>query len=104
MTTKHVVSTTFTYGVRDRVDVSNFCDDVDIPDITTIQLDNLLPTSTDENSIRNNFSVLVGRVLCKYVPFFKNYGKGLERHILHEHLREMSQKSEVVSSELNWCA
>lgn len=90
--------------MHDKVDVSNFCDDVDIPDITTIQLDYLLPTFTDENSIRLIYSSLVGRFLCKYVPFFKDYGKGLERHILHQHSREMSQKSEVLSSELNWCA
>ena len=54
--------------------------------------------------IRLIFSSLVGRFLCKYIPIFKDYGKGLERHILHQHSIEMSQKSEVVSSELNWCA
>ena len=31
------------------------------------------------------------------MPFFKKFGSGLERHLVHERYEEMSAKSEVVS-------
>ena len=37
-----------TYAVRDHVDLSAFSNEVKHPDLHAIQLDNLLPTSTDE--------------------------------------------------------
>ena len=32
------------------------------------------------------------------MPFFKEFGAGLERHIRHEYYEEVSVKSEVVSA------
>lgn len=34
----------------------------------------------------------------KHMPFFKEFGRGVERHIRHEYYKEMSAKSEVVSA------
>ena len=67
-----------TYAVRDRVDLSAFSNEVKLPDLNAIQLDNLLPTSTDEIQIRNNFVTLVCRTLKKYIPFFAKLGKTLK--------------------------
>lgn len=75
-----------TYAVRDRVDLSSFSDQSQIPDIASIQLVNFLPTGSDERAIQRNFATLVARTLKKYMPFFSKFGQGLERHILHEYL------------------
>lgn len=89
-----------TYAVRDRVNLSDYSSEQRLPDISTIQLDNLLPSKDDETTIRKNFAVLAGRTLMKYVPFFAKLGKGLERqHILHEFSSEMACKSEVVGKQ-----
>ena len=39
---------------------------------------------------------MIGRVLKKNMPFFKRFGDGLEKHILHEFSDQMSTKSEVI--------
>lgn len=85
------------YAVRDRVDVSRFSSDHKVPDLTSIKPDLLLPTSCDEAKLRENFAILVARTLMKYMPFFAKFGRGLEKHIVHEFSTEMAQKSEVVS-------
>ena len=85
------------YAVRDRVDLTNFSSDIHLPDIGSIQLSNFLPSSQDETVLRSNFSILIGRILMKYIPFFEKFGQDcLERHIMHEYSEEMSKKSEVV--------
>lgn len=86
-----------TYGVRDRIDLSAFSSEIKVPDVSSIQLENFLPSSRDEKIMKKNFGVIIGRILVKFVPFFKKFGKGLERHIQHEYSEEMSRKSEVVS-------
>lgn len=82
--------------MRDRVDISSLSSESKMPDADSIQLDNLLPNSEDEEAIRQNYAVLVARTLVKYAPFFSKFQKALERHILHEHSAEMARKSEVV--------
>ena len=84
-----------TYAVRDRVDMSQFSDNVNIGEIP---LQEILPTCQDEVIMRANLALLVRRVLAKYMPFFGALAKGLERHITHEFSKEMSQKSEVVNA------
>ncbi len=86
-----------TYALRDRVDLSTYSNEVRMPVLDSVQLDNFLPTSTDEKVIMNNFGVLVGRILMKNIPFLQQFGKGLEKHILHEYTEEMASKSDVVS-------
>ena len=84
------------YAVRDRVDMSTFSNDAQLPVASAVNLQDLLPTSSDEVTMRENFVTLVGRTLTKYMPFFSELGKGLQRHIPHEFSHEMGQKSEVV--------
>lgn len=85
-----------TYAVRDRVDVSSYSSESKLPDIKSMQLDNLLPSLLDDKVLTHNFAVLVGRTLNKYMPFFSKFGKGIDRHIVHEYSSEMAKKSEVV--------
>ena len=86
-----------TYAVRDRVDMSQFSGTSGNVDFGEIRLQEILPTCRDEVALRDNFAILVGRVLAKYMPFFATLAKGLERHIPHDFSAEMSQKSEVVN-------
>lgn len=86
------------YAVRDRVNMDNFDDSVHTPDITAVDLEVLLPSKEDEADLYANMGILIARILKKYIPFFKEFGKGVERHIMHENSEEMSRKSSVVSS------
>ena len=65
-----------------------------LAEVTLSDLKAILPTSEDQESLRKNFSFLIARVLKKHMPFFKEFGRGLERHLVHEHYSEMSEKSE----------
>ena len=56
-----------------------------------------LPSKSDRSEFTKYFSFLVARVLLKHMPFFENFGSGLERHIQHKFYEEMGQTSEVVS-------
>ena len=85
------------YGVRDRIDLTNYDDQQPIPDISSICIDKLLPSKEDELALCANFCILIAQVLKKHMPFFKEFGNGLERHIRHEYYEEMSSKSNVVS-------
>ena len=53
------------YAVRDRIDLSQFSDEVKIPDVKSIQLDSILPTIEDEEMLKNvntcHFSRSLGR-------------------------------------------
>ena len=42
-------------------------------------------------------TISVARILKRHIPFFAEYGKGIERHISHRFTEEMSQKSTVIS-------
>lgn len=85
------------YAVRDRIDLSKYEDNPSLPDIASINTDQLLPSEEDAQTLRSNFAMHIARVLKKHMKFFRQFGSGLERHIRHEYYAEMSKKSEVVS-------
>ena len=85
------------YAVRGRVDLTEVSDAKKVPDVKAIQLQELLPTSNDTKELQRNFSIPIARTLKKHMPFFKMFGKGVERHIEHQFQKQTSQKSEVVS-------
>ena len=84
-----------TYAVKDRVDLSSISD-LAVCHETCINIEAILPSIADMKEIRKNIGVLFARVLKKYMPFFNQYGKGVEKHIRHQFSSEMSKKSEVV--------
>ena len=85
------------YAVRDRLNLDDCDDSGSTPDLSSIDLELLLPSKDNETQIRNSMGILIARVLKKHIPYFEKYGKGVERHITHRFYREMSQKSSVVS-------
>ena len=57
----------------------------------------VLPTDADDAIIQDDFAILVARILCKHMSFFKDTHTDIvDWHIPHEFSQEMSQKSEVV--------
>eukprot|EP00731_Ephydatia_muelleri_P000806 Em0001g806a len=81
-----------------RIGLSNISDQV----IATQQRDSgliaasLLPTPEDDVALRDNICVLMSRILCEHVEFFKfAFEEVVDRHIKHEFNDEMSTKSIV---------
>lgn len=84
------------YAVRDRVNLRAASNAASLPD-ASVNLVAILPTRSDEERLRQNFAILIARVIKKLMQFFKTFGRGLEKHILHDEYTAMSQKSEVVN-------
>ena len=85
------------YAVRDRINLAEFTDNPSLPEVSLADLKTILPTNQDQEVLQKNFAILIARTLTKHMPFFKKFGSGLERHLVHERYEEMSAKSEVVS-------
>ena len=84
------------FAALDRFDLSNYTEDLPpIPDSPPLQ--ELLPLQSDIIKLEENFSIHIGRVLCKYMPYFQeDYGDVVPTHIAHPLTEEMSKKSKVV--------
>jgi L1 cell adhesion molecule like protein len=83
------------YAVRDRIDTSNFSEKHESP--PTLQLYDFLPSNEDYSSLKENFKVLVSRILCQNMKFFKNnFSKSIQWHIEHQYSSEMKRKSQIV--------
>ncbi len=91
------------YAAADRVDFSQLPSEVP----SAVNLSNcaqallLLPSLEDEEALRKNFKVLISRVLCDFLPFFRATFDGIVTwHIQHPYYDEMSKKSDTVSASL----
>lgn len=67
-----------------------------LPNIESIKVETILPDSDAISCILHNFTILVGRILKKRMPFFARFASDLEDHITHIHYKEMCKKSKVV--------
>ena len=88
------------YAVRDRINVSNFSDVSQVPDVSSVNVKDVLPSNQDLEALKDNITVLVCRTTCKYLTFFRKHidSKAVPQHIIHKYSTEMSLKSEVVST------
>lgn len=83
------------YAVKDRIDYSSFSH---VPPPTGQSVYSLLPTTSDYQSLKEKFTILVCRILVECIPFFSQDFKGLvDAHVPHQYSSEMAEKSEVVS-------
>jgi len=85
-----------TYAAKDRIDLAGISDEVEPIDMATTNVCQLLPSMSDQVALEKNFSILICQVLKRYMPFFKKFGRAVERHLQHQFSYEMSQQSEVV--------
>ena len=61
-------------------------------------LEDILPTLSDKEHLQENYIILLARVICEYLPFFKkNFAECVPKHIDHQYSEQMAQKSDVVS-------
>ena len=65
--------------------------------ISEIQLVELLPVQDVQNRLKNRWTVLVSRVICKYLKTFKNFQDVVVHHIPHPYTDVMPEKSSSVS-------
>lgn len=84
------------YAVRDRTDLSNYSSEPPVVDLGEINYEALLPSEDDAAVLRTNYATLIGRILCKHMPFFAMFATGLGHHIQHIFYENMCIKSEVV--------
>ena len=85
------------YAVKDRVDFTGLEDSVSSPQISQLNVDEVLPSADDELILKQNMAILATHEIQKYLPFFRKNIKPVMKHIPHRYSQEMSQKSEVVS-------
>ena len=86
------------YAVKDRLNLT------DVSDVTPTRtptvpevLEKVLPTDSDDAVVQDEFAILVARMMCENMQYFKeNYSDVVQNHIPHKHVPEMSSKSEVV--------
>ena len=82
------------YAVKDRVNYDNLSNELP----TEVCVFDILPTNEDYEFLKRNFTILLSRVIVKFIPYFtSDYNELLTKHIPHEHSTEMATKSETVS-------
>lgn len=85
------------YAVRDRIDFSMFSEVAPQVDLKATDFESFLPTASDSAKLKDNFGVLIARILVKYIPAYTTFSDIIPQHIPHQYSSEMSRKSEVVS-------
>ena len=85
------------YAVKDRLPTTQLEDKPSLPDFSSFDLSELMPSTEDDRLIQKNFTVLISRVLKKNFQFFEKFATGVPKHIKHKYYKEFSKKSEVVS-------
>lgn len=86
------------YAVKDRIESSSLSDNQPqrIPDLSDV-LTKVQCSQEDHDSTVEQFSILLARMLCENVKYFKeNFSDVVEQHIPHEQSHQMAKKSEVV--------
>ena len=81
---------------KDRIDYSIIAGHRSVGEVN--MCDKILPSSEDYRLLKNDFAVIISRMITAYLPFFGEDFKGLvQQHIPHKYTNEMCNKSEVVS-------
>ena len=87
------------YGAKDRTDLSGLSDIQPTckPSMSEV-VSKLLPSSHKESLLHDEFAILLARMLCSSMKYFRwTFAGCIDLHIQHRYTAEMSTKSEVVS-------
>ena len=68
--------------------------------VKDLELQQLLPDAGVQRNLIWQWAIIVSRVITKYLPAFKGFQKNVIYHIPHPYSKEMSAKSEMVSTQL----
>lgn len=89
------------YSVKDKIDYYGLFKRPFSPSTDLMCLYDILPSPEDYTSIKENFKIIVARLIVEHLPFFSSDFKGLvPRHTPHRFSTEMSVKSEVVRCDI----
>ena len=84
--------------MKDRVDLSSLSD---VPPGSQPSMSEVISKvfpSAHEESVMHDFAVLLARMLCTHMSYFKEtFADVIDWHISHRYSAEMSTKSDVVS-------
>ena len=83
------------FAVKDRIAFSNLSGEIRTE--VNILFD-VIPGEEDYKALKQDFTILLSRLLVEHLPFFNSDYKGLvPSHIPHKFSNEMSKESEIVS-------
>ena len=82
------------FAVKDRIAFSNLSGEIR----TEVNIFDVIPGEEDYKALKQDFIILLSRLLVEHLPFFNSDYKGLvPSHIPHKFSNEMSKESEIVS-------
>ena len=85
-------------AVQDRIVTSHLDDTKPQCLVSTLSASDFMPSSLDYQQLRNDFIVLVARILVAEFPEFHFFYGAVPNHIQHMYSTELSKKSTVVSA------
>ena len=93
---------THQFAVVDRVLNPNLDDTGPQKDVKNLQLVELLPDEHVQKNLVLQWSILISRIVTKFLPAFRPYQAHVVYHIPHTYSAEMSSRSETVSLQINY--
>ncbi len=85
------------YAVGDRVTGQDLSNDAPIAGIAKLPLQTFLPSLEECRQLRQEFGILISRVIVEKMAYFAPLKPIVPVHIQHAHAAEMKKKSELVS-------
>ena len=84
------------YAALNRIDVSGASIKEPQVDLEQLPLSTFLPSTSDCVALKENYTVLVARIITKEIPFLHSFKKCVPQHIEHRYSEKMKQKSVTV--------
>ncbi len=92
------------YAVHDRIDMSGYSNEIPDIDVESLPFTTFLPSLNDCKKLRDNYIILASRVLVRHLAFLAPLKGCVPQHIEHAHLKELTNKSDIVSYTSSACA
>lgn len=83
------------YAAQSRVGFNDPLTNTTVP-ASEIPLTSYLPNTNDYEWLVDRMALMVGRVVCRHIAFFKDHMKNIPTHIPHDYTMESSYKSDLV--------
>ena len=84
------------YAVQDRISFQHLSSTPMLVTLEDIDVNKFLPNADDYTTLKNNFKVLMKRILVQHLPALAPIRSSMNQHIIHEFTSDMSRKSSVV--------
>lgn len=85
------------FAASSRVNTLDLDDDQEALRAEELPLETFLPRQEDMTEERNRMEVLVERIICSHLDYFKGLAECVTPQIAHEHTLESNMKSELVN-------